>query len=102
MLVLAGTLNFDPSGRDAVINAVTTIMAATREEAGCLDYRFSLDIADDMLHVFEHWESDEVWQDHMTTPHVAAFGQAIGGLMKGASIRRFDVTSHGPLFPDNA
>lgn len=100
MLVIAGTLTFDPSGHDAVVQAVTAITEATRKEKGCVDYRFSLDISETgMLHVFEHWESEPVWQAHMTTPHVAAFTAAIGGLMKDATVQRYDVEALGPLFP---
>ena len=103
MLVIAGTLTIDPSGRDTVADAVRTITAATRKEAGCVDYRFSLDLDDDgTVHVFEHWESEAAWQAHMATPHVAAFGDAVGALMKDAAVQRYEVAATGPLFPDAA
>ena len=78
MLVLAGTLTIDPSGREAVADAVRAITTATRKEAGCVDYRFSFDLDDDgLVHVFEAWEDEGVWLAHMQTPHVAVFGAAV-------------------------
>ena len=98
MLVLAGTLTIDPSGRETVVDAVRAITAATRKEKGCVDYRFSFDGDDDgLLHVFEAWEDEAVWLAHMGTPHVAAFGAAVGGLMKDAALQRYEVSSAGPL-----
>ena len=100
MLVIAGTLTIDPTARATVADAVRAITEATRRERGCVDYRFSFDIDDDSLvHVFEQWESEPVWQEHMGTPHVAEFGAAVGGAMKGADINRYDVSGSGPLFP---
>lgn len=103
MLVIAGILTFDPTGRDAVAQAVRTITTETRQEAGCVDYRFSTDFDDDgTIHVFEHWETEALWQAHMATPHVAAFGAAVGGIMKDAAIQRYEVTEVGPLFAQDA
>jgi quinol monooxygenase YgiN len=98
VLVLAGTLTIDPTGRDTVADAVRAITAATRKEPGCVGYRFSFDIDDDSLvHVFEAWEDEAVWLAHMQTPHVAAFGGAVGALMKDAALQRYEVSSAGPL-----
>lgn len=100
MLVIAGTFAFDPSEQDGLAEAIGVITAATRAEAGCVDYRFAIDaIETGRLHVFEHWESDAAWQAHMTTPHVAAFSAAIAGVIKDAAVNRYDVTTSGPLFP---
>ena len=98
MLVLAGTLTIDPSGRETVADAVRAITAATRNEAGCVEYRFSFDVDDDgLVHVFEAWEDEAVWLAHMGTPHVAAFGASVGALMKDAALQRYDVSGVGPL-----
>lgn len=99
MLIVAGTITFDPANTEAAKAAASKMMAATMEEPGCQDYVFSIDMSDGAsIRVFEIWDSDEDLQAHFQTPHMAEFGAAIGGLgISGRDIVKYQVSSSEPL-----
>ena len=99
MLVIAGTISLDPAHREAAIEAAKLMMAATREEPGCISYTFSADLQDaGRFRIFEEWESQAALDAHFQTPHMARFQQAIGGLgVKEMKVQRYEVSSVGPL-----
>ena len=100
MIVVAGHLSIDPDQRDAALAAIGPVMAATRAEPGNTDYRFSIDAEDpSRINLLEIWESEEAIDAHMSTPHLAAFMEAIGPCVAGApSITRYDVSGSSTLF----
>ena len=100
MIVVSGYLIIDPAKRDEALEAIRTCVAATREEDGNVDYRYSTDIDDDTrLNLFEQWETEEAMNAHMSTPHLGAFLEAAGGFLGGApSIIRYDVSGTSKLF----
>ena len=60
MIIVAGTLTVDPSGRDAYLDSCREVVAAARDADGCLDYALSPDLLDHgRINVFESWESQE-------------------------------------------
>lgn len=100
MIIVAGHLPIAPEHRDAAIAAVTACAAATREEEGNLDYRFSVDLDDpNRLNMIERWESQEAIDLHMATPHMAELLGAIAPCLGGApEVIRYDVSGSAPLF----
>ena len=99
MLVIGGTISFDPANTEAAKAAAAAMMAATQQEAGCVHYAFSIDVADpSVMHVFEQWESEDALSAHFEAPHMVDFQAAIGGLgISGTDILKYQVSSSGPV-----
>lgn len=99
MLVIAGHIRLDPAKREEANAAALDVMAATREEPGCISYTFSADLSDaSQFHIFEEWESQEALDAHFKTAHMAVFQGKMGGLgVSEMAIQRYEVSSVGPL-----
>ena len=95
MIVIAGSVAVRPDRREEAVRVARTMAAATRGEAGCQTYRFSADLDDpNRFLIFEEWESEEALATHFQTPHMAAFREALPGLLAGApSLKRYAVAS---------
>ncbi len=100
MIVIQGSLPIHADRREAAIAATTEMRDATLAEHGCLGYRFGFAIDDpDVVMVMEQWADEEALGAHMATPHMAAFGAAVGEIVSGpAAVMRFDVSAARPLF----
>ncbi len=78
MIVIAGRARIQTSEKENAVRAGSVMAVASRDEPGCVDYRFGIDIEDPLVvHVFEQWESAEALEAHFTTPHFAAFAEVI-------------------------
>jgi quinol monooxygenase YgiN len=78
MIVVVGRVRTDADRRAELIRIGQAVAAASREEAGCIDYRLYEDTENSNEFVFvEEWENDEALQQHFRTPHIAAFMGAI-------------------------
>jgi len=100
MLVIAGTIPFDPAQREAFHAACVTLQEATRAEEGCLLYAFSADLEDPgMVHIIEKWTSEEALLAHFAQPHMKAFGDAMSAARRGNStVVKFQVSEVFGLF----
>jgi len=82
-VVVSGWIDFDPGDRDAALDAFAVVVAASREEPGCVDYAFTPDPDHPgRVRVFEHWVSDAALTEHLTLPHVQALRGEIAGLTR--------------------
>ena len=100
MIVIVGTIEFDPNRRDELLGGLRVLKEASKEEPGCLRYEIGCD--PDILnciHVQEAWSSEEALKDHLGSQHFTAFmsGAASLGLL-GADIDRHAVVESRPLF----
>ena len=78
MIVIIGTLNVEPSDRDALLEAAKSAMEGTLKEDGCLHYCFTADLVDPgVVHLVERWESEAHLAPHMKTEHIKTFGRAL-------------------------
>jgi len=68
-------------GKEALIKAeLEKLIGPSRADAGCLQYDLHIDNEDPAHFMFfENWESRELWQAHMATPHLQAYMQATDG-----------------------
>ena len=100
MIVISGQLTVRPDRRDRAVEAVTALVTATREEAGCADYRFSSDLHDpNIFYFFERWESEEEMKAHSKSQHMADFMGAAPELLAGpAGATQYEISSSTPLF----
>lgn len=63
----------------ALKRAITTMETASRAEAGCDDYTFSVELNDPtVLRITERWHSVEHLKAHFATPHMAEFQKVMG------------------------
>jgi quinol monooxygenase YgiN len=72
---------------------------ASSAEAGCISYRFYLDIEDpNIAFLFEEWESQEALTDHNQTAHMATYRAKAARLFTGErALRRYEVAETRPL-----
>jgi quinol monooxygenase YgiN len=79
VIVIAGWIDVEPEGRDALVSESVSLQQSTREEeAGCSGYVFAADPVDPArIHVFEEWESPEALEAHFQHPNFAAMGELL-------------------------
>ena len=101
MLVVAGTITFNPTHQDQMAEAAQVVVAATRSEAGCISYEFFADLTTrGRFHLFEEWEDEASLLAHFETPHLAAFYEVMQASgLEARDITRYYVASHGPNRP---
>jgi quinol monooxygenase YgiN len=94
MIVIAGSVTVRAERRDEAVQIALRMAAASRAEAGCVEYRFYADLADpNTFFLFEHWENEAALARHFQTPHMAEFQEQLPGLLVGASkVRRYVVS----------
>lgn len=91
MIVVTGRIQTTDEHRDELVSTALTMCQASRQDEGCLGYRFYDDTEQPNHFLFlEEWESDEALQAHFTQPHTATFMSAIDDLMSA----RPDVLFH--------
>jgi quinol monooxygenase YgiN len=74
MIVVVGRVRTDAEKRERMIEVAQTVARASREEAGCINYRVYEDTEQPNEFVFvEEWADDAALQAHFATPHIAAF-----------------------------
>lgn len=80
MLIVLAKATVPEGALDAARDAISTMVAASRTEEGCIDYTFTTDVLDPTsLHIVEKWRDADALAFHFTTPHMAAFQAAIAG-----------------------
>lgn len=101
MLVVAGTVTYDPAYQQAVIAAAGRVAALTRLEQGCLSYEFFADLmTPGRIHVFEEWEEEHHLEAHLQTPHLIEFGEVLQSSgLETKDINRYFVSSKRPNRP---
>jgi quinol monooxygenase YgiN len=79
MVVVNAVVKTTPEDIDALRGAIGIMETASREETGCVDYTFSVEVSDpNVMRITEKWQSVEALKAHMTTPHMAEFQKAMG------------------------
>ncbi len=81
-LTLVANIHANPDNADAVLTALKALVAPTRAEAGCIGYDLHTDNNDPAHFVFyECWTDKAAMDQHMATPHIAAFRAATQGMI---------------------
>ncbi|MBG51618.1 MAG: antibiotic biosynthesis monooxygenase [Alphaproteobacteria bacterium] len=83
---------------ERVSAALRARMERTRQEPGCIDYSFAIEVgAPNVMHVLEKWESEDALNTHLQVPD-EAFSQAIATAnVKSASIIAYTATGERVL-----
>lgn len=82
MIIVEGYVRFADAGDfPRIRDAAFAQMSASRAEPGCLEYTYSLDVADAcVMRVFERWESRAALEEHFTRPHMLPCRAALAGV----------------------
>ena len=65
LIIIAGTIDFEPPQREPALAAAEELVEATREQSGCLDYAWMPDrVTPGRVYVFERWEDEESLRGH--------------------------------------
>ncbi len=63
----------------ATQGAFCAMESASRDEPGCLDYTFSVELNDsNVIRITEKWATLDDLKTHFETPHMAEFQQVMG------------------------
>ena len=92
MILIQGHMKTTPENVAKLKAAAGLLIAATRQEPGCIAYAFAEDIAEPgLLHIAERWADDAALAAHNKTPHLAAFMGALPGLgLTGVRVARYE------------
>ena len=79
VVIVEGYVRFADAGDFArVRDAAFAQMRASREEPGCLDYTYAIDVADPcIMRVLERWESWQALEDHFARAHMTPWRTAL-------------------------
>ena len=100
MIIIAGSLSFDPSDRADVLASLAEVTEASRRDAGCLEYFWGEDLeSPDTFRFFECWESQALLDAHLVQPHEVAFGERNLTRIIGATAGFFDASPTAPSMP---
>lgn len=100
-IVVSGEIRIDAADHDAGFALIEPLVAATREEDGCIEYGFWVDPSDrGRYRVFEEWASDQAIAAHKESAHYIQFLTGIAGIrVASVELFRFDVGSKAPFSP---
>lgn len=74
MIVIEGTVRIPPANLDKARAVMEQMIRASRAEAGCIDYAYSVDVLDaGLIRVAERWESRDALAAHFKTAHMATW-----------------------------
>ena len=92
MIIVEGSARIPEDAWDEAIAAMETMIKASREEAGCIEYAYSRDLLDpNLLRIIERWKDKAALVSHFAEPHMAVFRQALGKVGPPAlSVRMYE------------
>ena len=77
---------------DLVKAELLKLIPITRAEEGCIQYDLHQDNENPSHFMFyENWETRELWQTHMNTPHLAAYLAATDGAVESFTLNEMSV-----------
>lgn len=95
MIVIAGTIRLKPGVHEDALNAIAPPESSINQAPGCLVYRFYSDRHDnDLVFLFEKWESAEALAAHFQTSQMADSRERSAQFVAGPiSPERYEVSA---------
>ena len=82
MIVIVGHARVKPEAREDAIAAATKMQGLSSAEPGCQEYGFWFAVDDpDRMLLLERWDDASALETHLSQPHTAEFGAALGGFV---------------------
>lgn len=79
-LTIVANIHVNPDKIDLVKAELEKLIPITRAEEGCMQYDLHQDNENPAHFLFyENWTSRELWQTHMSAPHLVAYLEATEG-----------------------
>ena len=103
MIIVAGTVEFDPAQRGAALAAASQLFAATRAQPGCLDYVWCADPSNESrVYVYERWRDTPTFAAHLAGPCYRGMLEVLGkhGL-RSANVAKHRVDKSEPVYDAN-
>jgi quinol monooxygenase YgiN len=99
MILILGTIRFDPAQAAEARALAREVSVHSLEEEGCLHYAIGLDAGHaDRLQVAEFWRDAAAFQAHVDSPHVQAFRAALAKVrVHERAIQRWNIHEAQPL-----
>ena len=74
---------------ESVKNELLKLIAPTRKEDGCIDYRLHQDNDDPAVFIFyENWESEACLARHMDSTHFKNYVSSVDGIIEGKIVNK--------------
>ncbi len=74
---------------EAVKAECLKMVAPTRQEEGCIEYRLHQDMDDPSVFIFyENWKSPACLEQHMNSRHFQSYVAAVGDLIAGKIVHK--------------
>ena len=99
MIVVTAKVTSTQEDIVALQGAIAAMERASREEDGCVDYTFSIELNDSaVIRITEKWDTEEALQAHFETPHMAEFQAAMAAHPpRGMEVQAYDGTEIDPF-----
>ena len=102
MIQINGTITLAPgtiAENPETVEAIKTMVAASRAEDGCLTYTFAQDLSDpDSLIIYERWRDQEALAAHGASAHMAEFQKVMAANPPlGRDLRVYQTDDGQPL-----
>ncbi|WP_036229679.1 putative quinol monooxygenase [Marinobacterium jannaschii] len=89
MLTIVARISVDPARIEAMKQAMTELVAATRQEPGCILYQLHQDNQQPERFIFtESWHSHALWRQHMEGAAVADFNAGAADGITGFELQQ--------------
>lgn len=98
MIVVNGIFEMQPGAVDALREAMATMEAACRAEAGCHDFTYSTEVNNpDVVRLTEKWDDIDALRAHFQQPHMVDFREAMAAHPpKSVTVSFFDANQIDP------
>jgi quinol monooxygenase YgiN len=92
MVIVEGSAIIPEGGWESAKSALETMILASREEAGCIEYAYSVDILDPQkMRIIERWKDLDALKSHFAEPHMSVFRAALAELgPKDVQVRMYE------------
>ncbi len=98
MIVLTGTIRIPADKLDQARPLMKAVIEATRQEDGCLFYRFGTDVLDPgLIVVAEAWRDEASLGAHLSSPHFHAWRDAGARQLHDRQLTVYEAVSSKPL-----
>jgi len=100
VIIVAGSVDFDPTHRDAALRAAAPLLAPTRAQRGCLSYSWCADpVEPGRVHVFEAWSDEAALASHFAGECYKGMLAVLGAHgLRGADVAKYRADLREPVY----